>query len=409
MKTREFAGLLMVVAAAAVMLFTGCSRDRSQRAGPPAVPVLADVAVSMDVPVKIGAIGTVEALNSAAVTAQVSGRVLEVAFAEGQDVNEGYVLFQIDPAPYRAALGEARANLKRDQARLDNAGADVARYTDLVAKDYVTKQEYDLVVSTAASAKATVEADEAAVQSDSVDLDHCTIRAPIAGRTGNLLVKRGNVVGAGSQAAMVTINQIAPIYVRFAIPEQQLPDVRRYSDQGPLSVQVFLPSDTSRVYTGKLTFIDNTVDAETGTVLLKATFPNEDRALWPGQFVQVELVLTIQANATVVPSAAVQASQQGEYIYVIRADDTAEQRPVVRGVKIDDKVVITSGAEAGERVVTDGQLRLTPGAKVAIKSGLAPGGPGSPGSSGTPAGAGSPGSPGSSGPGGPSGRGAAGR
>jgi multidrug efflux system membrane fusion protein len=379
MKTREFAGSLMVVAAAAVMLFAGCSKDRSQRAGPPAVPVLADVAVSMDVPVKLGAIGTVEALNSVAVTAQASGRVLEVAFAEGQDVNEGYVLFQIDPAPYRAALDEARANLKRDQARLDNAEADVARYTDLVEKDYVTKQEYDLVVSTAASAKATVEADEAAVQSDSVDLDHCTIRAPIAGRTGNLLVKRGNVVGAGSQAAMVTINQIAPIYVRFAIPEQQLPDVRRYSDQGPLSVQAFLPSDTSRVYTGKLTFIDNTVDAETGTVLLKATFPNEDRALWPGQFVQVELVLAIQANATVVPSVAVQMSQQGEYIYVIRADDTAEQRPVVRGAKLDDKVVITSGVEAGERVVTDGQLRLTPGAKVAIKSGLAPSGPGAAG------------------------------
>jgi multidrug efflux system membrane fusion protein len=367
---------LAVLLAAAIVWSGGCATEKNQRKGPPVVPVMAEKAVSMDVPVKLNAIGTVDAFNTVSVTARVSGQLLQVGFSEGQDVEQGDLLFQIDPAPYQATLQEAQANLDRDKAKQANAEADLARYTDLVKKDYVTREEYDSIVSTAAAAKATVQADEAAVQSARLNLDYCTIRAPIAGRTGNLLVKQGNLITANGGSPLVTINQVVPVYVNFTISEEQLTDVRRYAQRGTLAVQAYLPSDSANVYNGKLTFINNEVDMRTGTILLKATFPNGNRALWPGQFVQVGLILTKQRQAIVVPMAAVQASQQGDYIYVIRPDSTADLRPVVQGTRLDDKVVITSGVQAGERVVTDGQLRLMPGAKVMIKSALVPAGPG---------------------------------
>jgi multidrug efflux system membrane fusion protein len=366
---------LAALLAAAIALSGGCAGRSNQHKGPPAVPVMVQEAVSMDVPVKLNTIGTVAAYNTVSVTARVSGQLLQAGFSEGQDVEKGALLLQIDPAPYEATLQQAQANLERDKAKQDNAEADLARYTDLVKKDYVTKEEYDSIVSTAAAAKATVAADEAAVQSARLDLDYCTIRAPIAGRTGNLLVKQGNLITANGGSPLVTINQIVPVYVNFTITEEQLTGVRRYAQRGTLPVQAYLPSDSANVYEGKLTFIDNTVDQQTGTILLKATFPNGNRALWPGQFVQVGLVLTKQSKATVVPAAAVQASQQGDYIYVVRPDSTADLRAVVQGTKLDDKVVITSGVQAGERVVTDGQLKLMPGVKVMIKSTLVPEGP----------------------------------
>ncbi len=363
---------LAVLLTAAIVLPSGCASRKNQHKGPPVVPVMAQVAVSMDVPVKLSAIGTVDAFNTVSVTARVSGQLLHAGFSEGQEVEKGDLLFQIDPDPYEAMLQQAQANLDRDKAKQANAEADLARYADLVKKDYVTKEEYDSIVSTSAAAKATVQADEAAVQSARLNLDYCMIRAPIAGRTGNLLVKQGNLITANGGSPLVTINQIVPVYVNFTISEEQLTDVRRYSQRGTLAVQAYLPSDSANVYEGKLTFINNEVDERTGTILLKATFPNGNRALWPGQFVQVGLVLTKQRNAVVVPSAAVQSSQQGDYIYVVRPDSTADMRPVVQGTRLDDKVVIMSGVQAGERVVTDGQLRLMPGAKVMIKSGLVP-------------------------------------
>ncbi|HEY5132269.1 MAG TPA: efflux RND transporter periplasmic adaptor subunit, partial [Candidatus Krumholzibacteriaceae bacterium] len=354
---------LAVLLTAAIVLPSGCASRKNQHKGPPVVPVMAQVAVSMDVPVKLSAIGTVDAFNTVSVTARVSGQLLHAGFSEGQEVEKGDLLFQIDPDPYEAMFQQAQANLDRDKAKQANAEADLARYADLVKKDYVTKEEYDSIVSTSAAAKATVQADEAAVQSARLNLDYCTIRAPIAGRTGNLLVKQGNLITANGGSPLVTINQIVPVYVNFTISEEQLTDVRRYSQRGTLAVQAYLPSDSANVYEGKLTFINNEVDERTGTILLKATFPNGNRALWPGQFVQVGLVLTKQRNAVVVPSAAVQSSQQGDYIYVVRPDSTADMRPVVQGTRLDDKVVIMSGVQAGEKVVTDGQLRLMPGAK----------------------------------------------
>jgi len=368
--------VLFLLLAASIALTNGCSNSKDQRKAPPAVPVMAQNAVSMDVPVTLSAIGTVEAYNTVSITARVGGQLLRVEFGEGQDVAAGDVLFQIDPDPYQAALEQAQANLERDKAKQANAEADLARYTDLVKKDYVTKEEYDAIVSTAAAAKATVDADDAAVRSARLNLDYCTIRSPIAGRTGNLIVKQGNIIAANGAEPLVTINQIVPIYASFTIPEEQLPDVRRYSQRGPLAVRAYPPADSANAYEGKLTFIDNGVDERTGTILLKATFPNVNRALWPGQFVRVALVLTRQHAATVVPSAAVQRSQQGDYLYVVRPDSTVDLRSVVQGTKLDDKVVIMSGVQAGEKVVTDGQLRLMPGSKVTIKTGLIPTGPG---------------------------------
>jgi multidrug efflux system membrane fusion protein len=367
--------VIAVAAAAVFALAGGCSREKAQHGPPPAVPVTVAEAVSMDVPVMLSEIGTVEAFNTVSVTARVGGQLLSVGFDEGRDVDKGHVLFQIDPAPYQADLDQALANLERDRAKQAEAEADAARYAELVKKDYVTKQDYDSYVATAAAAKATVQADEAAVQSARLNLDYCTIRAPIAGRTGNLLVKEGNLITANSPNSLVTINQIAPLYVSFTIPEQQLADVRRYSRRGKLAVRAFPAADSANLHTGALTFIDNAVDEQTGTILLKATFPNVDREFWPGQFVHVDLILTKQLHATVVPASAVQASQQGDYVYVLGPDDTAELRPVVQGTRLDDKVVIETGVKPGERVVTDGQLRITPGAKVTIKSGLEPGGP----------------------------------
>jgi multidrug efflux system membrane fusion protein len=357
-------------------LAAGCASDKNQRTGAPAVPVLAADAVEMDVPVRLKSIGAVEALNAVAVTARVSGQILEVGFREGQDVRTGALLFQIDPAPYKAALDQAQANLERDQARLASAEADAVRYTELVEKGLVTREDYEQIASTAAAAAATVRADQAAVDGARITLGYCTIRAPIAGRTGGLLVKQGNVVTATSATILVTINQIAPISVSFSVPEQRLWDVRRYSRDGTLAVRAWLPSDSANAHDGSLAFIDNAVDRDTGTVLLKATFLNQDQALWPGQFVRVELTLTTLSGAVVVPAAAVQTSQQGDYIYVVRPDSTAELRPVTQGPALDGKVVISNGIQAGEKVVTDGQLRLSSGARVAIKSDLAPGGAG---------------------------------
>ena len=369
------AALLILLLFGAILPPLGCSKEKGRPAPPPA-PVLVADAVSMDVPVGMKEIGTVEAYNTVGITARVGGQLVRVGFAEGQDVKQGDFLFQIDPAPYQAALAQAQGDLDRDRARLTNAQADVTRYKDLVSKEYVTKQQYEASISDAAAAKATVEGDSAAVQTARLNLDYCLIRSPLAGRTGNLLVHQGNLVSANGANPLVTINQIVPVYVSFTISAQQLSDVRRYLREGSLAVTATLPPDSTDVYEGKLTFFNNAVDEATGTILMKATFPNEDRALWPGQFVQVNLVLTKEVGATVVPASAIQTSQQGDFIYVIKSDGTAEMRPVAQGTRLDDEVVIEKGVQPGEKVVTDGQLRLIPGAKVTVKTNEKPTAPG---------------------------------
>jgi len=315
--------------------------------------------------VVLKAIGTVEPYNTVSVRARVAGEITRIAFKEGQDVCQGDLLFTIDPRPYQAVLQGALADLDRDNARLKSAKEDVRRYAELVKKDYVTSQAYDQMVANADALKASVAADQAAVDSARVNLDYCTVRAPITGRTGNLLVKLGNVIKADEQP-VITINQIMPIYASFSVPEEYLADIQRYAADGTLGVEAAFPNRTAPNFRGELSFINNTVDGSTGTILLKATFPNPDKALWPGQFVNVILRLATSRSAVVVPSQAIQRGQQGDYVFVVKADMTVESRAIQFGQGIDGETVVRRGLEAGERVVTDGQLRLFPGATVAL-------------------------------------------
>jgi multidrug efflux system membrane fusion protein len=348
-----------------VFMLAGCSGNAENNQGPKPAPVTAHIALKKDVPVVLKAIGTVEPHNTVAVRARVAGEITRIAFKEGQDVSQGDLLFTIDPRPYQASLEGALAELDRDNARLKSAKEDVRRYAELVKKDYVTSQAYDQTIANADALKATVAADQAAVQSARVNLDYCTVRAPITGRTGNLLVKLGNVIKAEDQP-VVTINQITPINVSFSVPEEYLADIRRYAADGTLDVEAAFPDQKVPNFRGELSFINNTVDGSTGTILLKATFPNPDKTLWPGQFVNVILRLATSRSAVVVPSQAVQRGQQGDYVYVVKGDMSVDSRTVKLGQRLDGETVIRKGIEAGEQVVTDGQLRLFPGAKVAL-------------------------------------------
>ncbi len=342
---------------------------RAQKAPPPeVVPVRVGTVLERAVPIQIRNVGTVQPYNTVAVRALVNGEMLQVHFREGQDVRKGDLLFSIDPRPYQAALAQAEAALARDRAQLENARADVARYADLVKKDYVTQQQYDSVKANADALAATTHADEAAVERARLDLGYCSIRSPLDGRTGVVMVQAGNIVKA-NDATLVTINQVSPIYVSVAVPERDLPEIRRRQAEGRLRVDAEDPAAGKALASGELTFIDNTVDRTTGTITLKATFANADRTLWPGEFVNAVITLATEPHAVVAPPGAVQTGQQGSYAYVVKADDTVESRPVTPGRLLADGTVIEKGLSAGERVVTDGQLRLRPGSKVEIQGG----------------------------------------
>ncbi len=335
----------------------------------PAVPVTAAAAVEKNVPETLKAIGTVEAYNTVSVRARMGGALVRVAFAEGQQVRQGDLLFVIDPRPYQAALDAALAALSRDKAQLENAEADVSRYTVLMKEEYVTKRQYDQVMTNAEALRNTVRSGEAAVETARLNLRYCNILAPISGRTGNLQVHQGDQIKA-DDITMVVINRISPVLVSFSLPEQHLPIILKYHAAGNLPVEVNFPNGTAKPVRGKLTFINNTVDLNTGTVLLKATFSNSDSHLWPGQFVNVTLMLTTRPAAVVIPSSAVQTGQQGLFVFVIKPDLTVEYRSVTPGPENDGERIIEKGLAVGERVVVEGQLRLVPGAKVEIRPGV---------------------------------------
>lgn len=332
--------------------------------GPPkGVPVTIGSAVQKNIPIQVRAIGTVEAYSTVSVKTMVGGQIMKVGFSEGQDVRKGDLLFEIDPAPYEAALKMAEAARARDIVLKDNAEKEVRRYASLVEKNLVPRQQYDQFASSAAALEATVQADEAAVENARVQLAYCFLRSPIDGRTGSILVQRGNVVKA-NDASLVTIHQVLPIRVSFSIPEQYLADVRKYKAAGTLKVEAVPQDGKADPVPGALSFIGNAVDPATGTIQLKGTFPNTDRRLWPGQFANVVLTLTVRTGAVVVPSEAIQTGQQGQYLFVVRPDLAVEARPVTTGEVFGGETVIGKGVAAGEKVVTDGQLRLVPGAKV---------------------------------------------
>ncbi len=375
---RVFVFLLRPVAvAAALFLLASCSSGNAEKEKTRAAPVTVSAAATRNVPVIINAIGTVGSYSIVSVRAQVTGEITDIAFRQGQYVSRGDLLFTIDSRPYQAALEGAQAALARDRAVLKNAENDVRRYGELIKKDYVTSQQYDQVVANAEALKATIAADEAAVKTARLNLDYCTVRAPISGRTGDFLLQKGNVIKANDQA-VVTINQITPIYVSFSVPEEYLPEIRRYAAKDPLPVEAAFPGEGGNSYEGRLTFINNTVDESTGTILLKATFQNRDKSFWPGQFLNVTLRLATTKNAVVVPSQAVQRGQKGDYLFVVKPDMTVEMRAIETGQHLDGETVIRKGVGAGDKVVTDGQLRLFPGARIEIADTHAPAGTGKP-------------------------------
>lgn len=317
-------------------------------------------------PRTVRAVGHVEAIAWVAIRPRVGGELQRVHFTEGEDVRAGQVLFTIDPRPYETALREAQSRLARDQALLHKAEADLARYQDLVRRDYVTREQFDQIRATMESQRATVAADLAAVDSAQLQLDYCSVTAPVSGRTGALGTKAGNLVKANDDKVLVTINQTRPIHVAFAVPAEHLGAVRGKANDH-LQVTARLPGREQRSAVGRLAVVDNAVDATTSTVLLKAVFANDEEQLWPGQFVDVELVLEQQPDRTVVPATAVQTGQKGPYVYVVSSEGSAELRPVTVVRQDEHLAVIEGGVTAGETVVTDGQLRLVPGARVAIK------------------------------------------
>jgi|SRR5579871_910751 len=373
------------------------------------VPVTVATVTQKTVPVEINVIGNVEAYSTISVKAQVGGELTNVYFNEGDFVKKGDLLFTIDPRPFQATLdsaiatvakdeavlGQQKANLARDRANLRYQQATASRYAELFKGGIISKDQTEQLTATADATTQAVAADEAAIQSATADLaaaratvdsarvqlSYTQIRSPIDGRTGNLSVKRGNVVGA-TNVELITITQIEPIYVTFAVPEGQLGDIKRYMAEGKLEVRAQNQDDAATQETGVLTFVDNAVDATTGTIKLKGTFENKDRKLWPGQFVRVSLRLSERRNAVIVPNQAIQTGQNGTFVYVVRENRTVEMRPVTATLRVDQDMVVDSGLAPGEVVVTEGQLRLAPDSRVSVRDANGRGGRGGQGGDG---------------------------
>lgn len=380
------AGILLLIIS--VVLLPGCSGKSVEggtvKAPPrPPVPVLVGAVTEETVPVQLNEVGSGAAYSTVSVKSLVQGEVQHVYFRQGQYVSKGQLLYSIDPAPFQAAiaqseatLAQARATESKDKAQLAYAVAQDKRYTDLYKQGIVSQDQYDQYRSSANQLRAAVRADQAAVRADQafvdtakIQLSYCTIRSPLEGLTGAFQVDAGNLVKV-NDVAMVVINQISPIYVNFSVPQQYLQQIKERQAVRPLSIEAIIPEEPNRPERGTLSFINNTVDAATGTILLKGTFTNRQHRLWPGEYVNVMLNLSSQSNAVVTPSAAVQTGQKGTFVYVVEANHTVEYRPVTPGAVYKGKTVVEKGLSAGETVVTDGQLLLYPGAKVMIKSGL---------------------------------------
>jgi membrane fusion protein, multidrug efflux system len=338
---------------------------------PAAQPVVASVAAEISAPIEVAAIGNVQSIATVMVKSRIDGEIAQVHFEEGQEVKNGDLLFSLDDRVARAQLQQSEANLERDRAQLRRFQLEVTRQTGLANRGIASAQKLEDVMTSEAVFEATVRASEAAVESARINLNFTTIRAPVTGRTGAVALKRGNVVKAvdtvPTVAPMVTITQLRPIYVTFTAPERHLGDLRAALVSGRLPVVVTIPSSPLSPIAGQLTFIDNQVDAATGTISLKATFTNDDARLWPGQFVNVTVTLGVQANALAVPSTAIQVGQNGPYVFVIKPDSTVELRLVRVDRSVTNKTVIAEGLAARERVVVDGQLRLTNGTRVAVQ------------------------------------------
>ncbi len=384
MMSIRLSSLLGSVAMAAAIAATACSGGEAVQSTPSSgrggggpggggqsapVPVTIAKAVQKSMPIAIQGIGTVIAASTVSVRAQITGEMTSVNFKEGEDVEQGQVLVTLDKRPFEAALQQAQATLDRDTAQAANARSQAARYQDLLQRGIATAEQVDTMRTQAAALDATVAADRANVQTAQVQLTYATITAPMSGRTGLLQVHPGNLVRAQDTQPIVTINKVTPVYVSFSVPEAQLPALKRFiAAQGTLPASALAPTDSGRPSTGRVNFIDNAVDPTTGTIKVKGTFANEDRRLWPGQFVNVTVTLTSDSNAIVVPAVAVQTGQQGTYVFVVRPDQTVEFRPVTVARLAGDETVVQTGVSSGDTVITDGHLRLVPGSRISVKN-----------------------------------------
>jgi multidrug efflux system membrane fusion protein len=358
------------LATAFIGLLTSCAGTKAAAPPPSAEPVVAATVEQKDVPQQLRAIGAVEPYSTVAVKTQITGELTGVFFKEGEDVKKGQLLFTLDKRPLEAELKKAEGTLAKDQAQAEHARVQQQRYEALLSAGVVSKEEYEQFRSSAKTMDAVVAADRADVENARVQLLYCSIYSPLNGRTGGLMVHQGNEVKANDVPVLVNINQVEPIYVTFTVPEQNLAEIKKYSSQKKLRVEARIPNDSRGKVLGTLSFIDNAVDQTTGTIKLKGQFPNSDRRLWPGQFVDAVLTLRALPNAIVVPSQAVQNGQQGPFVFVIKNDMTVEARPIVVSQNENGQAVVQSGLTPGERVVTDGQLRLVPGSKVQVKQAL---------------------------------------
>ena len=361
------AGCMSILVAAA-----GCGKKAEKPKGRPPALVVTAAATQQDIPVQLKAIGTMEASESVTIKTQISGELTHVAFREGQDVQKGALLFQLDPRNYQAAVRKAEANLARNRVVFENARRDYERYSRLVKEGIVTHEQAEGFRTRAESAQADLAADQAALESAREQLGYCTINAPISGRLGVLSVDRGNVVKA-NETILVTINKLSPIHAAFTVPEKELAGLKRHMAAGRVQVEAEVPGGSGVSEKGVLSFLDNTVDPATGTIKLKAEFANTGRQLWPGQFVNLSITLALKKDAVVVPSQALQTGQKGQYVFVAAPDGTAEMRPVVSGPVFGGVTVIESGLKPAEQVVIDGQMRVVPGGRIEVKQPDKPG------------------------------------
>lgn len=340
-------------------------RGGGQGGGP--VPVTTASVVQKSMPVEISVIGSAEPISTVSIRSQITGQLTSVNFTEGDEVTKGQLLFSLDRRPLEAAVEQAKANLARDEAQAANAAATTKRFQDLADRGITARAELDTSKASLSALNATVAADRAALENAQVQLEYATINAPLTGRTGALQVHEGNLVRANDSTPLVVINQVMPIQVAFSLPEARLAELKRYMARGALRVLATPPNDDAPAAVGQISFIDNAVDPATGTIKIKGTFPNADRRLWPGQYLNVTVELTTDKNATVVSTAAVQAGQQGPYVFVVKPDKTVEMRNIVVGRTAAADTIIASGLEPGETVVTDGHLRLVPGSRISVK------------------------------------------
>lgn len=365
------ASVLLVASAAAGLAayFSTDSRAREGRKaakGPPPVSVTVATVTREAVPVRLRAIGNVEAYLTVAVKARVDGQIVAVNFREGEPVGKGDVLFRIDPRPYEAALRQAEANALRDRAARDQARSQEKRYQELLAKNFISKEAYAQIRTNAETAEATARASQAGLENARLNVEYCTIRSPLEGYVGKVLLQAGNLVRANDTNPLVVINQVRPIYVNFAVPEQYLPEIRKYNVTAPLQVDVVPTDPAGPSASGQLIFIDNAVDPSTGTIRMRAQFANADAALWPGQFVNVSVRIYEEPEAIVIPSQAVQTGPEGQYVYVVGSESLVDVRRIRVRRADGERTIVASGLQPGERVVTRGQLRLAPKTRVQI-------------------------------------------